>query len=124
MPDTILVVEDEVFIRLAAADHLEDCGFTVLTAENAAKARALLEGDSQIDLVFTDVRMPGDMDGIGLAKWIMEHRPDIPVMVASGDAAKDKVMKELCAEHAFAKPYSFDDLTKRIRQAIAARRLA
>jgi len=59
MPDTILVVEDEVFIRLAAADHLEDCGFTVLTAENAAKARALLEGDSQIDLVFTDVRMPG-----------------------------------------------------------------
>jgi DNA-binding NtrC family response regulator len=122
MAETVLLVEDEILIRMAAFQHLEDCGYTVLQAANAAEALEILKRYPQIDLVFTDVRMPGEMDGLGLAKWVIEHRPHIAVMIASGHAAKENVLQELCGAHAFTKPYSFDDLTVRIREALQARK--
>jgi DNA-binding NtrC family response regulator len=121
--DIILVVEDELLIRMALAQHLEECGYTVLEAENAAEAIKVLKQQSEIAVVFTDVNMPGEMDGLGLAKWVIANRPRIAVMVASGHAAKDTVVKELCGARAFIKPYSFDELTTHIRDAIQSRRL-
>ena len=123
MPDTVLVVEDEPLVRMAACLHLEDCGYSALQAANAHEALAVLGQHNDIDVLFTDVRMPGPMDGLGLAKWVIENRPRIAVMVASGDTAKDTVVKELCGAHAFSKSYNFDDVTRRIGEAIQARRL-
>ena len=122
MADTVLLVEDELLIRMATSQHLEECGYLVLEAENAAQALDILQQHPEVDVLFTDVRMPGEMDGMGLARWVIKNRPQIAVMIASGDTAKETVIKELCGAHAFTKPYKFDDLTSRIKEAILARR--
>ena len=122
MTDTILLVEDELLVRMAIGQHLEDCGYNVLQASNAQEALAVISRHPEIDVLFTDVRMPGAMDGLALAKWVIEHYPRMAVMVASGDTAKETVVKELCGAHAFTKPYNFDDVTIRIREAIQAQR--
>ena len=122
MADTILLVEDEMLVRMAIAQHLEDCGYDVLQASNAQEALTVISRHPEIDVLFTDVRMPGPMDGLALPKWVIEHKPGMAVMVASGDTAKETVVKELCGAHAFTKPYDFDDVTLRIREAIQSRR--
>jgi DNA-binding NtrC family response regulator len=119
----VLIVEDELFIRMDVADHLEERGFTVLQACNAAEAIGLISAHPEIDLVFTDVRMPGEMDGLGLAKWIMDHQSHMAVMVASGDVGKKTIMDELCGAHAFPKPYRLDEVSAKIRATIEARRI-
>lgn len=80
---TILVVEDEVLIRLMVANELRAQGFRVLEAVNADEAFPLLESRVAIDLVFTDVKMPGSMDGIALARLIRERYPALKLVVTS-----------------------------------------
>lgn len=123
MSDTVLLVEDELLIRMALAQHLEECGYTVLEAENAADAIKILLVHPEIAVVFTDVQMPGEMDGLGLARWVIANKPSVAVMVASGHAAKDTVMRELCGAHAFSKPYNYDELTNHIENVIKSRRI-
>jgi CheY-like chemotaxis protein len=64
---TILVVEDEVLIRLPLAEYLRDCGYSVFEASNVAEAKAVLDADTPVDLVFSDVNMPGNENGFALA---------------------------------------------------------
>ena len=123
MADTILLVEDQTLVRLALAHHLEECGYNVLEAEDADQALILLERHPEIDVVFTDVQMPGSMDGLGLARWVVEHRPRIAVMVTSGHTAQETLAKELCQAKAFSKPYDFGEVTLHIREAIQALKL-
>jgi CheY-like chemotaxis protein len=113
-PPAILVVEDEVIIRVAIVEHLQDCGYHVFGVSNAAEAIAVLERDEvHIDLVFTDVRMPGNMDGWGLAAWVREHHPEKAVIITSSD--QRQVAEKLCLELPFLqKPYDFDDVAARI----------
>src|SRR6201996_5224602 len=86
---TVVVVEDEALIRAVLSDMLQDKGFKVLEAANANEAIEIFEKTSvEIDLVFTDVRMPGSMDGFGLVRWVQSSRPTLPVIVASGDIGK------------------------------------
>jgi two-component system, response regulator PdtaR len=80
----ILVVEDEVLIRLATAALLDDAGYTVLEAGHADAAIRILESRSDIRAVFTDIRMPGSLDGLMLARVIQERWPPIHLLVASG----------------------------------------
>lgn len=121
--NTVLLVEDEPLVRMAAGLHLEECGYRLLYAATADEALALLKRHPEVDVVFTDVRMPGSMDGLGLVRWIVEHRPRIAIMVASGDSARDTVVKELCGARAFPKPYNFDEVTRHIQEVIQQRRL-
>lgn len=121
MQHTILVVEDEPIIRLSAAEYLEECGYKVLQAGNAAEALAMLARNPDIAVVFTDVRMPGKLDGLDLAKWIIQNMPRVVVMIASGDAAKEALMQQLCSAHAFSKPYKLEDVSSKIRELLAAR---
>jgi len=113
-PPAILVVEDEVLIRVPIIEHLQDCGYHVFGVSNAAEAIAVLErNEVHIDLVFTDVRMPGEMDGWGLAAWVREHHPEKAVIVTS--AEQGQAAHELCRELPFLqKPYDFDDVAARI----------
>jgi len=82
--NTVLVVEDEVLIRIIAADALEDSGFKVLEAANAAEALKMLDEHDEVAVLFTDINMPGDMDGLALARHVSEERPEIKVIVTSG----------------------------------------
>src|ERR1043166_5969943 len=121
---TILIVEDEVLLRMALADFLQECGYRVLQAGTAAEARAILSRHmTDIELVFTDVKMPGDMDGFGLANWVRAHHPGTPVFIASGYTGKNRMAHELCAgEPFFAKPYDLDRLAAKIQDAVVERR--
>ena len=120
---TILLVEDEVLIRMAASDYLQECGFKVLEASSAAEAIAMIQGsETPIDVVFSDIRMPGEMDGFGLAEWIREHRAGLSVLLTSGDAKTAEVAKGLCEKlEIVSKPYDYRLAAARIRQLISAK---
>jgi CheY-like chemotaxis protein len=84
VPRVVLVVEDEGFIRMLAADILQDEGFTVLEVATADEAWPILESRSDIGVLFTDVNMPGSMDGLTLAARVAERWPRIRLVLTSG----------------------------------------
>lgn len=80
----VLVVEDEIFIRMIAVDTLEDGGYAVLEAGDAREALTVLEQTPEIELIFTDINMPGDIDGLDLANEVAMRWPHIGIIVTSG----------------------------------------
>src|SRR6185503_10871663 len=90
----VLIVDDEPAIRGILYDYLSEAGFNPLAVESGDDAVKLLESGQAVDLVFSDVRMPGSVDGFGLARWVMDHRPGLPVLLASGDLGKTNAMRE------------------------------
>ena len=123
---TVLIVDDEAAIRGFLYDYLLECGFNPLTVESGDDAVRLLEADSAIELVFSDVRMPGSMDGFDLARWIFAHRPGLPVLLTSGDLSKINATRELVATEIVPKPYDFDVVVRKMHAALngCARRRA
>lgn len=125
LPDApiVLIVEDEALLRMALADSLTDSGFLTLEAGDAHEAIGILQKVAQIEVVLTDVQMPGTINGFGLAKWIRENRPGLPVFVASGYSGKFDIATELCAGEQFlTKPYDASDMAAKLRVAIEATR--
>jgi CheY-like chemotaxis protein len=84
IPSVVLVVEDEVMLRMRAVDMVEDAGFTPVEAGDADEAVAILESRSDIALLFTDIQMPGSMDGLKLAHAVHERWPPIKIILVSG----------------------------------------
>lgn len=82
--DLVLVVEDEALIRMSSADAIRDLGFEVLEAVDADHAVSLLESVPGITVVFTDIQMPGSMDGLLLAAVVRDRWPPIALLVTSG----------------------------------------
>src|SRR5579859_5978391 len=83
-PPKVLVVEDEMLLRMRAVDIVADAGFTPIEAVNADEALAILESRSDVDLLFTDIQMPGSMDGLKLAHAVHERWPSIKIILVSG----------------------------------------
>ena len=84
VPAVVLVVEDEMLLRMRAVDMVEDAGYTSVEAVDADEAVAILESRSDIALVFTDIQMPGSMDGLRLAHAVRERWPPIKIILVSG----------------------------------------
>jgi CheY-like chemotaxis protein len=84
VPIVVLVVEDEMMLRMRAVDMVEDAGFTPVEAVDADEAVAILESRSDIALLFTDIQMPGSMDGLKLAHAVRERWPPIKIILVSG----------------------------------------
>src|SRR3981081_222486 len=84
VPASRLVVEDEMLLRMRAVDMVEDAGFTAIEAVNADDALAILESRTDIELLFTDIQMPGSMDGLKLAYAVHERWPLIKIILVSG----------------------------------------
>src|ERR1700712_1180561 len=84
VPRSVLVVEDEMMLRMRAVDIVEDAGFTAVEAVNADDALAILESRSDIELLFTDIQMPGSIDGLHLAHAVHERWPLIKIILVSG----------------------------------------
>jgi two-component sensor histidine kinase len=80
----VLIVEDEMLLRMRAVDMVEDAGFTAIEAINADDALAVLESRSDIELLFTDIQMPGSMDGLKLAYAVHKRWPLIKIILVSG----------------------------------------
>ena len=111
LPKEVLVVEDEPFVRMVAADALTERGIMAWEAGDAGEALHVLAEHPNIGLVFTDVNMPGDMDGLGLAHEVSRRRPDVTLIVTSG--AVNVSDAELPDHGTFlAKPYPTDRLVQ------------
>jgi two-component system, response regulator PdtaR len=120
MRPVVLIVDDEVLIRLTAADGFIDAGFAVLEAANGDEALAVLEANPTVDALFTDVNMPGSIDGFELARAAAERWPSLAVVVSSGRMARPG---DLPLDTAFiAKPYCPDAAASIVRRLIDARR--
>jgi two-component sensor histidine kinase/CheY-like chemotaxis protein len=89
----VLVVEDEMMLRMRAVDIVEDAGFTSIEAVNADDALAILESRSDIDLLFTDIQMPGTIDGLKLAHAVHARWPSIKIMLVSGQVTPTEIEK-------------------------------
>lgn len=81
----VLIVEDETLVRILGAEALFDAGFEVLEADTADEAIKLLELETDVQVLFTDIRMPGSMDGLELARIVHERWPTIKLLLTSGD---------------------------------------
>ena len=82
-PRRVLVVEDEALIRALLAEELRDNGLTVIEARTADEAKAYLEAGNSVDLVFSDIRMPGSMSGVALARHLRSQDPFLPIILSS-----------------------------------------
>ncbi len=83
----VLVVEDEVLVRLLIADTLRQSSFRVIEAANGYEARTVLQSGNPVAVLITDVKMPGLMDGLNLAKWIRAEDPAVKIILVSGSMA-------------------------------------
>ena len=116
---TVLIVEDEALVRLSIADYLRGCGYRVIEANNADAAVSILKTETSVDVVFTDVQMPGSLDGFGLARWVRRERPGVRTIVTSG-VMRAEDAKDLCEDGPLIqKPYAFEELERRIRYMLA-----
>ena len=84
VPFTVLIVEDESLVRMMAVDMLEDAGFQVIEAPTGDAAWIILQSRDDIDVLFTDIEMPGSLNGFGLANRVAEHWPHIRLVITSG----------------------------------------
>jgi two-component system, response regulator PdtaR len=113
----VLVVEDDFLIRMNAVDIFERAGLTVYEASNADEAIRVLESREDIRLVFTDINMPGSMDGLGLAHRVSEAWPSIALIVTSGRI--NLRTASLPPQGVFiAKPYRADQILREMRQMV------
>ena len=113
----ILVVEDDALVRFAAAQILADAGFETVEAGDADQALDVLKNPEQaIDVLFTDVRMPGRMDGLVLAKIAQTKRPQLRVVVTSGYYEREELPR---GADFIGKPWSASDLISQIERAAA-----
>lgn len=114
----ILVVEDEVLVRMLACEFLNDGGFHSLEAVSAQEALALIDARPDIALMFTDVDMPGEINGSGLAHLVSMRKPAMKIIVTSG--ANMLAASDLPNGARFLqKPYSPSDLLEIIEELLA-----
>jgi CheY-like chemotaxis protein len=120
---TVLVVEDEVLIRLVIAEYLRDCGYRVVEAVHADEALLVLrKSERVIDVVFTDIEMPGSMDGFALAQWVRSNRPGIDVVLTGSVTRAVQAASDLCDQQDHVpKPYDPQTVHDRIRRLLASR---
>lgn len=114
----ILVVEDEVLIRLMVSDELRDEGYDVIEACNADEALAVLKSAVRVDLIFSDVRMPGSLDGLGLLTEVKTTFPLLPVILTSGHL-EPGTAKTHGASQFLPKPFRLDAIVMAIQRALA-----
>lgn len=114
----VLVVEDDALVRAEAVDLCEDAGFTTYEARNADQAIRMLERHSDIRVLFTDVEMPGTMDGLKLARAVRDRWPPVTIIVTSG---RVQVGKDDMPENGlfFAKPYPPNSIIKALNEIAA-----
>jgi DNA-binding NtrC family response regulator len=112
LASTVLVVEDEILVRMPTAEYLRDSGYRVIEASNAADAQAVFEAGEPIEIVFTDINMPGAMNGVALAEWVLKEHPDVWVILTSAVPPA----QGLNGMSFLPKPYAFETLLAQLKR--------
>jgi len=115
LPHVVLVVEDEMMLRMRVVDMVEDAGYVPVEAVDADEAMAILLSRSDIALVLTDVQMPGSMNGLELAHVVHERWPPIRIILASGQL-KLSVSDIPQDSRFFGKPLQSDEIIAEMRE--------
>jgi CheY-like chemotaxis protein len=111
----VLIVEDEPLVRLGAVGAIENAGFEVIEAADADEAITILENRSDVRVIFTDIQMPGSMDGLKLVHAVRNRWPPIKIIVTSGRGqVSEKDLPE--GGRFFVKPYDTALITNAIRE--------
>ena len=115
----VLIVEDEFLLRMNAAEMIGDAGFNVVEAGNADEAITILEARPDIRVVFTDIQMPGSMDGLKLARFVRRRWPPIKIVATSGfvNVGTDDLPE---GSRFLPKPYRADQIVAALRELTAA----
>ncbi len=111
---TVLVVEDEVLLRLMIAEELRNQGIHVLEASNADEALTILGSSLPVHLLFTDIRMPGRLDGAALARLARAHYPQLKLIMTSSNQPEGFVRET--ADAFIAKPYDLQAVVERVQR--------
>jgi CheY-like chemotaxis protein len=115
---TLLVVDDEWLIRAMMADYFGEAGFNVLEASSATQALLIL-AESPVDILLSDIKMPGEMDGMELARRLRSTRPDFPMVLMSGGSVQGDIEAAFGnAVPFFAKPIDLPELERCVRNAL------
>jgi DNA-binding NtrC family response regulator len=115
----VLIAEDEILVRLDISDYLRAHGYAVIEANSAAEAIQVLGSNLEVAVVFTDIRMPGTVDGMDLARYVQTHHPHIPVIITSGHVARKEV--DSLGAPFVAKPYDRARVLQAIEQQLKPR---
>ncbi len=111
---TVLVVEDDVLVRLMVSGALRDQGLSVIEASNADEALSVLESSVAISLLLTDIEMPGKMDGLRLAALVHGTSPTMKVILTSG--IRPQCSLQSVADAFFLKPFNLISLVRRVKE--------
>jgi CheY-like chemotaxis protein len=115
----VLIVEDEILLRMNAAEMIGESGFDVVEARNADEAIEILEARPDIHVVFTDIQMPGSMDGLKLARFVRGRWPPIKIIATSG-FIKVRIGDLPEGSRFLPKPYRPEQIVSALRELIAA----
>jgi len=113
----VLIVEDEILVRMLLSEALRQEGYAVIEAANADEAFLVLHASPDPDVLVTDVRMPGTVDGFELAAYVRRTRPELKVIITSGHAGPDGARG--LADAFLPKPYELGAILERIRTLVA-----
>ena len=115
-PPRIMVVEDEFLIRLTLVEALTDEGFDVIEVETGDEALPILSTDKSIDLLLTDIQLPGRLDGKRLASCARETRPELPVLFMTGRPEPVAEENQSALDLYIAKPYTLAGICSEVRR--------
>ena len=122
--ETVLVVEDEVLVRMVIAGYLRECGYRVVEAASAEEARLVIAQDEkgEVNVVLSGVATGGDQGGFALAQWIRARRPGCQVVLAGSHAREAQAAGDICEQGPMlSKPYEPQLVLDRIRRLLARR---
>jgi CheY-like chemotaxis protein len=117
-PRTILVVEDEVLIRMMISEALRSRGFAVIEAATAEEGLIVLQSDTPVDLLLSDIRLPGALDGVALATWVRANKPELKIVIAASHLG---LTPAGAVDAVFDKPYDLDEVGDCIANLLAGR---
>jgi DNA-binding NtrC family response regulator len=109
----VLMVEDDILVRMPVAGYLRENGYDVIEAANASEAQAVLQSGQPIEIVFSDINMPGNMDGVALSKWLLGKYPDMKIILTSGVAVPKS---ESTNVFFLPKPYDLETLAGHLKK--------
>jgi DNA-binding response OmpR family regulator len=118
----VMLLEPDVLVRMSVAEFLRECGYRVIEAHSPAEVFTVLQSGLRVDILFSEVRLQGDVDGFTLARTVRQTYPQVDVILTAGVDSVAEKSKDLCEEGPIGKPYHPQDVADRIKVLLERRR--
>jgi two-component system, response regulator PdtaR len=115
----VLLVEDDFLLRWPTAEYLRDAGYRVIEAATVNEGIVVMSSGTHVDLVFSDINLPGELTGHALARWLGKYHPDMPMLLTSADQSASRLISTGATRSFLAKPYDLGEVDRRIREMLS-----